>query len=134
MGDKFGRYNVMIFFCFISAVFILGLWIPVKNAGGIIAFVVIFGFSSGGFISLAPALISQITTDLSQIGTRLGGVFAIQSIGALIGSPIGGAIEAAQDGDYLGLQLFCGFCILVGTFIFMGARFVQSGFSLKAKV
>lgn len=124
----------MIIICLISAIFCLAVWIPVTTSAGIIVFVVIFGFSSGGFISLGPALIGQITPDLSQIGTRIGAVFACQSVGALIGSPIGGAIVSAQGGDYIGLQLFCGCCFLVGAGILIVARFVLAGVSLKKKV
>lgn len=133
IADKVGRFNVMIIICLISAIFCFAIWIPVKDTAGIIVFVVIFGFSSGGFISLAPTLIAQIS-DIRQIGTRIGAAFAVYSVGALIGSPIGGAIVSAQDGDYLGLQLFCGCCMISGTVLFCAARYVQEGFSLKKKV
>ncbi|KAF5499051.1 MFS transporter asaE [Colletotrichum fructicola] len=107
VADKMGRYNVMILITFISALFCLALWIPGKSNAAIIVFLVIFGFSSGGFISLAPALIAQIS-DIRQIGIRTGTAFAVQSFGALTGSPIAGAIVASQGGSFLGLQLFCG--------------------------
>lgn len=130
IGDKIGRYNVMVIITLISAIFCFAIWIPVKDTGGIVAFVVIFGFSSGGFISLAPTLIAQIS-DIRQIGTRVGAAFAVQSIGALVGSPIGGAIVSAQNGKYIGLQLFCGVCMIVGCLVFVTARVVQAGFKMK---
>lgn len=130
VGDKIGRYNAMVIITLISAVFCFAVWIPVNNTAGIVAFAVIFGFSSGGFISLAPTLIAQIS-DIRQIGTRVGAAFAVQSIGALIGSPIGGAIVSAQNGDYVGLQVFCGVCISVGCLIFVMARVVQAGFKMS---
>ncbi|TDZ14528.1 MFS transporter asaE [Colletotrichum orbiculare MAFF 240422] len=133
LADKLGRYNVMIIITFISAVFCLGLWIPGKNNAAIIVFVVIFGFSSGGFISLGPALIAQIS-DIRQIGIRTGTAFAVQSFGALTGSPIAGAIVASQGGRYLGLQLFCGFSMLASVCVFFVARYVQVGFSFKKVV
>ncbi|KAL0940058.1 monocarboxylate permease-like protein [Colletotrichum truncatum] len=94
VADKLGRYNSMIIITFISAVFCLALWIPGKGNAAIIVFLVIFGFSSGGFISLAPALIAQIC-DIRQIGIRTGTAYALQSFGALTGSPIAGAIVAS---------------------------------------
>ncbi|KAJ4023998.1 hypothetical protein NW766_000225 [Fusarium irregulare] len=129
IADKLGRYNVMIAITFISALFCLCVWIPVKNTAGIVVFAVIFGFSSGGYISLVPTLIAQLS-DIRQIGTRVGTAFAIASFGALTGSPIGGAIVSAQDGDYLGLQLFSGCSMLAGCIAFVCARYVQVGFKL----
>ncbi|CAM1503813.1 Fc.00g014040.m01.CDS01 [Cosmosporella sp. VM-42] len=127
VADKVGRYNVMIVIMFISALFCLAVWIPVKDTAGIVVFAVIFGFSSGGYISLAPTLIAQIS-DIRQIGTRVGMAFAVQSLGALTGSPIGGAIVSRQNGDYLGLQLFCGCVMMTGVVAMLGARYVQAGF------
>ena len=124
VADKIGRFNVMIVICLISAVFCLAVWIPVKSTAGIVVFAVVFGFSSGGFVSLAPTLIAQIS-DLRQIGARVGAAFAIQSFGSLTGSPIGGAIVTAQDGDYIGLQLFCGFAMLGGAIVYVAARWSQ---------
>ncbi|POR38655.1 Putative transporter MCH4, partial [Tolypocladium paradoxum] len=127
VADKIGRYNVMIAITFISAVFCLAVWTPVNNTAGLLVFTVIFGFSAGGFISLGPTLIAQIV-DIRKIGTGVGVALAIQSIGALTGSPVGGAIVSAQNGSYLGLQLFCGFAMLAGSFIFGVARYIQAGF------
>ncbi|KAK1487226.1 major facilitator superfamily transporter [Colletotrichum cuscutae] len=134
VADKVGRYNVMICITFISAIFCLGLWIPGKSNAAIIVFLIIFGFSSGGFISLGPACIAQIS-DIRQIGVRTGTAFAVQSFGALAGSPIAGAIVASQGGaNYLGLQLFCGFSMLAAVGVFIAARTVQVGFTLKKVV
>lgn len=129
IGDKIGRYNVMVIIILISAIFCFAVWIPVNDTGGIVTFVVLFGFSSGGFISLAAPLIAQIS-DIRQIGTRVGAAFAVQSVGALIGSPIGGAIVSAQNGKYIGLQIFCGVCMIVGCAIFVGARAAQAGLKM----
>lgn len=119
----------MIVITFISALFCLAVWVPVNDTAGILVFMIIFGFSSGGFISLGPTLIAQIV-DIRQIGTSVGTAFAIQSFGALTGSPIGGAIVSAQNGKFLGLQLFCGFTMLTGSFIFVFARYTQVGFKM----
>ncbi|KAK2593740.1 hypothetical protein QQS21_008558 [Conoideocrella luteorostrata] len=132
VADKVGRYNVMIGITFLSAICCLAVWTPVNNTSGILAFIISFGFSSGAFISLGPTLIAQIS-DISQIGTRVGTAYAVMSFGALTGSPIGGAIVSAHGGSYLGLQLFCGFVMLIGACIFVVARFILVGPTL-AKV
>ena len=77
-----------------------------------------------------PTLIAQIS-DIRDIGTRLGAAFFCQSFGTLIGSPIAGAIVSAQGGDYIGLQIFCGCCMLAGTVLIVAARYTLVGFSLK---
>jgi MFS family permease len=129
-ADKYGRFNVMIIITLVSAIFCFAIWIPVKSTAGLIVFVVIFGFSSGGFISLGPALVAHIS-DIRVIGTRIGAALAVQSFGGLIGSPIGGAIVSSQNGKYLGLQVFCGSCLLAGTLLIAGARYTLEGLKLK---
>lgn len=128
-ADKWGRFNVMITIMALSAIICLAVWIPVNTVGGILAFVIIFGFSSGGFISLAPTLIAQIS-EIRQIGTRIGMAYAVQSFGALTGSPIGGAIVSSQHGKYIGLQLFCGLTMIVAVVLVSIGRWRQAGFKL----
>jgi MFS family permease len=123
----------MIMITALSAVISLALWIPGKNTAAIVVYAILFGFASGGFISLGPALIAQIS-DIRQIGVRTGTAFALMSFGALTGSPIAGAINQRQGGGYLGLQLFCGFSMLAAVFIFTAARFVQVGWVVKKKI
>ncbi|KAF7559403.1 hypothetical protein G7046_g4752 [Stylonectria norvegica] len=125
VADRMGRYNVMIIIMFISALFCLAVWIPVKSTAGILVFAIVFGFASGGYVSLAPTLIAQIS-DIRQIGVRVGTAFAVQSFGALTGSPIGGAIVSAQNGSYLGLQLFCGCAMMTGVVGIIAARYAVS--------
>lgn len=111
----------------------LAVWIPsAHSTAGIVVYAVLFGFASGGFVSLAPTLVAQIS-DIRQIGVRTGTAFAVQSFGALTGSPIAGAIVARQGGGYLGLQLFCGLTMATGVVVYVVARVVQVGFRLRAK-
>ncbi|KAJ2984776.1 hypothetical protein NUW58_g5884 [Xylaria curta] len=128
-ADRLGRFNTMILVSLLSAVITLALWVPGKTTATIIAFGAIYGFTSGGFISLAPAVVAQIS-DLREIGARNGALLFISSLGALTGSPIGGAILTAQHGDYLGLKLFNGISILAGAIFLILARTVQVKFKL----
>lgn len=122
LADKAGRYNVMIMMTALSAILTLALWIPGSHsAAAIIVYAMSFGFTSGAFISLIPALVAQLS-DIRQIGIRTGTAFAVQSFGALTGSPIGGAIVSAQGGDYLGLQLFCGLSMAASVVVYIVAR------------
>lgn len=47
--------------CTLTALTSLVIWLPVHNSAGIVAFAVIFGFGSGTFVSMSPALVAQIT-------------------------------------------------------------------------
>lgn len=129
LADKLGRFNVMIFITLLSTIVTLAIWIPAaKSTAGIVVFVVIFGFSSGGFVSLFPTLVAQIS-DIRQIGVRTGLVMGVTSFGALTGSPIGGAIAGADHGSYLGLQLYCGVCMGASVIFYILARGKLVGFS-----
>ena len=132
-ADKLGRFNVMIVVTLLSAIVTLAIWVPGKSTAAIIVYAMLFGLSSGGFISLGPALIAQVS-DISQMGVRTGAAFAVASFGSLTGSPIAGAIVSAQGGSYLGLQLFCGCTMLASVVVFVAARWVQVGFVLFKKV
>lgn len=133
LGDHFGRFNTMVVMTCLSAVITLGLWIPAKSSTPIIVFSALFGFSSGAFISLAPSLIAQIS-DIRQIGLRTGTLFAIISVAALTGSPIGGALVTRDNGDYLYTQIFSGLSMAISFLIFAFSRVYQVGFDLTKKV
>lgn len=107
IADRVGRYNTMIVMTFMSTILVLALWLPARGNVPFILFAAFYGFTSGAFVSLAPALIAQIS-DIRQIGVRSGAMFMVISIAGLCGNPIGGALVAAENGNYLHLQIFCG--------------------------
>ncbi|KAI0868639.1 monocarboxylate permease-like protein [Hypoxylon argillaceum] len=129
LADRVGRFNTMILVSGLSGVISLALWVPGNTTGATLAFGAIYGFTSGGFISLSPAVIAQIS-DILEIGARSGALLFVASLGALTGSPLGGAIVTAQGGDYLGLKLFTGLSILTGAIVLIIARAVQVKFRL----
>ncbi|KAI3324543.1 major facilitator superfamily domain-containing protein [Xylariaceae sp. AK1471] len=123
-GDKLGRFNTMIFISALSGVITLALWIPGKSTAAILVYGAIFGFASGGIISLLPACMAQIS-DIREIGTRNGVNLFFAAVGALTGSPIGGAISGGKN--YVGLQLFTGITMLGGSLLYVVARTVLVG-------
>ncbi|KIW10009.1 hypothetical protein PV08_11785 [Exophiala spinifera] len=133
IGDKVGRFNVMIVFCTLTIIFLLGLWIPGTSNAAQIVFALMFGFSSGAAIGLTPALIAQISP-IREIGVRTGTVFAAGSIGALTGSPIAGALISRDHGKFLYMMLFGGCTCIVGVGFFTAARISIGGLSLKKKI
>lgn len=117
----------MIFISGLSGIITLALWVPGKSTATTIVYGAVFGFASGGFISLLPAVVAQIS-DIREIGTRSGIAFFTSALGALTGSPIGGAIVNSNGGSFLGLQIFCGVVMSTAMLWFVGSRFFQVGF------
>jgi predicted MFS family arabinose efflux permease len=107
-------------------------WAAVHSTAGIIALSALYGFFSGGFASLVPVGIIDINRDAHNVGARLGMCFAIESIGLLIGTPVGGAI-LSKTGSYLGVQMFCGSCLALCAVLFIVIRALQRGLRLKQK-
>lgn len=113
-----------------SGILVLALWIPAKSNAPIIVFAALFGFTSGCYVSLIPALIAQIS-DVRHIGVRSGTTFFIISLATLTGQPIAGALITRNDGGYLYLQIFCGIVMLIGSLLFFVARNMQGGLIWK---
>jgi MFS family permease len=134
VGDKFGVFNVMIVHTFLGAVVVLAIWLPAHSNAPLIVFSALYGFTSGCVFSIIPAMVASISTDMSKLGTRLGSIYAVSAVGALIGSPVAGAIVNRQHGKYEGLIVFSGVALVVGTVLAVGARQVLVGRKLRVKV
>lgn len=83
-------------------------------------------------MSLIAVVMMEITQDIRKLGTRLGMCFALESIGLLIGTPIGGTI-INRTGSYLGVQLFCASCLAACAVILLSIRLLRSGPKLMYK-
>ncbi|KAM0493014.1 hypothetical protein ACHAP8_009543 [Fusarium lateritium] len=130
LGDKIGRYNIFIVVCYLSAIWILALWIPCNTQDGLIAFAALFGFSSGAYVSLIAPLVAQISP-MQEIGFRTGIVFFVSSIGGLTTNPISGAILERPNG-WVGTKVFAGVFCLVGTTFILAARVHRVGWKIKS--
>ncbi|EGD94588.1 MFS monocarboxylate transporter [Trichophyton tonsurans CBS 112818] len=135
LGDIWGRFNVMIGMCGLSSVAILALWLPgtLVNPGSAaiyIVFCLLYGFFSGAFVGLVPALLSQVSPDVSKIGVRQGVLFTCVSVATLTGNPIAGAILNQQNRAYWGLQIFAGLMMTGCVGFYIIARVVTGGYSL----
>ncbi|KAI9369952.1 major facilitator superfamily domain-containing protein [Aspergillus egyptiacus] len=136
IADHLGRFNIMITITILSLILVLALWLPSRTNATAIAFAALYGFSSGAAVSLAPALVAQIS-DIRQIGVRSGTYFAIAAFAALTGTPIAGALlPRPLEGSYLGLQLFCAGTMGVALLLYVCARGIvpYGGWGLGIKV
>lgn len=87
----------------LSGILCYAMWLPAQSVDLVIAFTCLYGFCSGIFISVTPAVIGQLTSE-EKLGARLGAFFSTTAIATLIGTPIGGALiqgEAKDDYQYL---------------------------------
>ena len=133
LADIFGPLNVLTPACTISGLLAL-CWIAIHTKSGIIAFAVLYGFFSGGFVSLPPPALVTLTPDLRTLGTRMGQSFATASIALLIGAPIAGAILRAGGGsNWLGFQLWSGLTMLLGGGFLLAARVSKVGWGFRTK-
>ena len=97
------------------------------------AFAILYGFFSGSFVSLPPSTLVALSPDLSKVGTRIGMSFGFSGIGALVGSPVGGALLNLQTGRYVHMQIFCGAVMFVACVMLLMARVSNSGVGIMVK-
>lgn len=121
----------MILTTYLTSIIVLALWIPDHSNAPTIVFSALFGFTSGTFVSMVPAIVAQVTKDIRTIGVRNGSNFFIISLAALTGNPIAGALVSRDGGAYLYLQIFCGLTMFLGSTFFLVARMVQVGWVWK---
>jgi MFS family permease len=82
------------------------MWLVTSNVGVLVAFVSLYGFSSGVFIAVLPVIVAQISPE-EKLGGRIGTFYSLLSIAQLVGSPIAGALINKKDaGGYSGLIIF----------------------------
>ncbi|GAA5822315.1 hypothetical protein JCM11251_006298 [Rhodosporidiobolus azoricus] len=115
LADRLGCLTTLVPLCAASGVLIF-LFLPMcKTSGGMIAWCILFGISSGAYVSMMPATTASMTKDMTQVGHRLATMFLVISIAGLTGTPINGAIISKQDGSYVGAAIFSGVVVLIGT-------------------
>lgn len=68
---------------------------------------------------------------IKDYGKRNGTAFKVVNVGTLAGTPIAGAIQQQDGGEYEGLIIFGGALYLAAGFAFILARVVCRGWSLK---
>jgi MFS family permease len=128
-GDKYGVFNVFIVMTGLGGIFTLGVWLGAQSDAGVIAYAVLYGFTSGCTFSIVPAMVASIS-DIRQLGARNGSLYAVSSIGALVGSPIAGTISTTSLSN---LIIFCGVLILAGTVAAILSRIKITGFKFLVK-
>ncbi|KAJ9357879.1 hypothetical protein DTO027B9_2806 [Paecilomyces variotii] len=128
IADHTGPLNMLAPAATVTGILAL-CWLAVHNAPGIIILAILYGFCSGGFVSLPPVVMVTLTKDIRDLGARLGMFFASIGIAMLIGTPIGGAI-LNETHKYMGVQLFTGCSIIAAAILLLTLRFSRTGLRL----
>jgi predicted MFS family arabinose efflux permease len=133
LAGRYGLMNVQIIFGIISGALAFAL-LGIKTTGGVVAFTVVYGFVSAPYVSLPIPIVTSLSPDKSVWATRLGMSFAIIGLGALIGSPVAGAILGdSNNRNWTGLIVWCGVMFFASTGILITVRTMKVGFKLFVK-
>ncbi|KAF2865909.1 major facilitator superfamily domain-containing protein [Massariosphaeria phaeospora] len=105
-ADELGPLNVVYPMTILSGLQCLGMWLVTSNIRVLVAFVSLYGFCSGVFIAVLPAIVAQISPE-ENLGGRIGALYSVLSIAQLVGTPIGGALITSNTVyGYDGLIIF----------------------------
>ena len=107
LADRIGPLNTITPVALSVAIVSLS-WLAVNSVSGLFAFTAFYGLVSGAFQCLMPTGVASITRRLDMVGTRMGMCFTILSFAALTGPPLGGALQAANSGQFQGAQGWAG--------------------------
>lgn len=90
-ADLFGRFNMLLFLLAITLVIMAAVWLPfgTRDEATLYAVVAVFGFGSGGWISLAPVCAGQLCKT-EEYGRFYGTVYCVAAFAVLVTIPVGG--------------------------------------------
>ncbi|KAF9009169.1 MFS general substrate transporter [Hymenopellis radicata] len=120
LSDRVGRFNILVPSALLSGVLTLALWIPARTLPVVIVYAILYGSSSGAFISVITPCVAQIS-DVREIGRRIGLLYSVISFPALVCGPTGGALLVLDHG-YTGMIVFSGTTVIAGSFAIFIAK------------
>lgn len=130
VADQIGTMNTLII-CGPMTLTLAFSWLAIHDTVGILIFSGLYGFASGGFLSLQSATVAHMCPKLDRVGTWLGMVAFSSGLGILIGNPAAGAILA--NGSWAGIQCFTGAFSMIGVVFILAARWAKSGIQVMIK-
>ncbi|KAL2841000.1 MFS general substrate transporter [Aspergillus pseudoustus] len=92
-ADLVGRFNILLSLVTMTLIVMTAVWLPIgsRSEATVYAVVAIFGFGSGGWISLAPVCAGQLCRT-EEYGQFYSTIYAVAAFGALLTVPIGGEL------------------------------------------
>ncbi|KAJ7626797.1 major facilitator superfamily domain-containing protein [Roridomyces roridus] len=126
LANKLGVINIGTAASGGGAVLILCM-IALKSLASVIVIAIIYGFFAGIFVTMMAPLMAVLTTDLGELGLRMGFGFFIVAFGGLIGPPIHGALLTSRfiwwrPALFSGIMAFAGFGFFVATAVAVRRR------------
>ncbi|KAE8378254.1 major facilitator superfamily domain-containing protein [Aspergillus bertholletiae] len=90
-ADHVGRFNVLLCLVIITLIIMAAVWLPFgsRDEATLYTVVAIFGFGSGGWLSLAPVCAGQLCST-EEYGRFYGTVYFVAAFGVLLTVPVGG--------------------------------------------
>ncbi|KAJ3572830.1 hypothetical protein NP233_g2822 [Leucocoprinus birnbaumii] len=98
LTHKFISFPWLLIFCTAANAVLIFTFETVQNLAGTICFTILYGFFSGGALSLIPAFFAMFATDVTEVGGRIGFGLLLGALGALVGLPIDGALLSHHGG------------------------------------
>jgi MFS family permease len=123
------KFGIMICWviCAGASAMVCLVWAGIDSMGGFFAFCALYGFFSGPLIPLPTSIFPVVCPDTRLLGARLGMAQLFSAVANLIGPPVAGALLGVRKGSaredrhhYLGVQLWAGLVMLVGTCLTCG--------------
>ncbi|PYH38663.1 MFS general substrate transporter [Aspergillus neoniger CBS 115656] len=101
-ADKIGRFNILLCLVLLTFIIMATVWLPVgsHDVRTLYTVVAIFGFGSGGWISLAPVCAGQLCRT-EEYGRFYGTLYSVASFGVLLAVPVGGDLLQSTTSQIL---------------------------------
>lgn len=117
IAERFGVIRTFVTTGIISAIIVLGLWLPHGiGTGGTIVALFLYGFFSGFVIALVAACCAQLSP-VREFGLRLGMMWTSAALPLLAGPQASGVLIAQQGGRYTTASIFWGITLLAGSLL-----------------
>jgi MFS family permease len=146
LADMYGGIAVLVPCCFFTSL-ILFLWRLVHTLKGLFVISATFCFVTGGLVSLPAVTIANLTADKSEYRTRMGMGYTVAAIGALVGTPVAGALRRGAKGvvpysgdaaevmaRWQGTWFVAATALLIATILMVWARILRGGLDFKLKI
>lgn len=90
-ADQVGRFNILLSMVCVTLIIMAAVWLPYGSHDEVTLYIVIaiFGFGSGGWLSLAPVCAGQLCKT-EDYGRLYGTVYSVAAFGVLLTVPVGG--------------------------------------------
>ncbi|ORX96148.1 MFS general substrate transporter [Basidiobolus meristosporus CBS 931.73] len=132
LADGMGRINSLFLSLFVGTLSIFLLWSFATGFTALLCFVLLYGFTAGGFVSLFPVVASEVNghAGIEKLATVNGFLYVSIGIGSLIGIPIAGVIlDASQQYghfSYIPTIMYSGAMMLLGSILAGVLKFLKA--------